>query len=381
MIPCEIHHVVITDRGGRRAIAELDSVSAVRWSRIRDDMSKGLVRISTGGAKCCDILGDLRTGRHEMVIYRGDDRVWEGPITRLAYRPGEVEIDARDVMFYPYRTIARAAYNNAHPNVTTVTERMRTMLTNELSRKERLDPPINVLPYLDIRTDSQTARTARNTKPYQMTVWEDIDSMAARAGLDYTVIGRRILGWDVHHSIGQTATLTEQDFLDEVIVTEYGMELATYSAVTDSEGNWGAVGIGQPGSESIDPYYGEWELLNTSYAEDVSDTSTPTTKPSTAELRSQAARNLAGRHPAPVVVRVPDNASLDPRSTALSISDLCPGVWVPLRSTATCRPVTQMQKLDRLAVEENSQGETISVSLSTAPGPLSGISTLGSDDG
>jgi len=32
-------------------------------------------------------------------------------------------------------------------------------------------------------------------------------------------------------------------------------------------------------------------------------------------------------------------------------------------------------------VEENSQGETISVSLSTAPGPLSGISTLGSDDG
>jgi hypothetical protein len=228
-------------------------------------------------------------------------------------------------MFYPYRTIARAAYNNAHPNVTTVTERMRTMLTNELFRKERLDPPINVLPYLDIRTDSQTARTARNTKPYQMTVWEDIDSMAARAGLDYTVIGRRILGWDVHHSIGQTATLTEQDFLDEVIVTEYGMELATYSAVTDSEGNWGAVGIGQPGSESIDPYYGEWELLNTSYAEDVSDTSTPTTKPSTAELRSQAARNLAGRHPAPVVVRVPDNASLDPRSTALSISDSVPG--------------------------------------------------------
>ena len=64
-------------------------------------MSKALVRISTGGAKCCDILGDLRTGRHEMVIYRGDDRVWEGPITRLAYRPGEVEIDARDVMFYP----------------------------------------------------------------------------------------------------------------------------------------------------------------------------------------------------------------------------------------------------------------------------------------
>lgn len=379
-LSCEKHTVYVVDRGGMDVIALLEPVGLVSWTRIRDDISEATVWIPSPGPECCKALGDLRTGRHEIAIYRGEKRVWEGPITRLTYRSDRVEIHARDVMHYASRTIARAAYNNAHPNVTTVTERAYNLLRNEMVRKERLTPPINVLPYVDVRTTDATARTSRSTKEYQSTVWEDIDSMAARAGLDYTVIGRRIILWSVNDPLGQTSTMTEQDFLSDVIITEYGMELCTYSAVTNGDGVWGAVGVGPVGSESIDPYYGEWELLHTAYDEN----STPTTvgePPTTTELRSQAQRNMSGRNPAPAIVRVPDNSSINPMTTVLDIDDLCPGVWIPVRSTSTCRQVLQVQKLDRVAVEESPDGEKISVTMSPVSAALAAFSTAGSDDG
>lgn len=347
-------------------VGVIDPVTLVRWNRVRDDISNAVVMVRNPGPECSGLLADLRSGRHELVIYRGDDRVWEGPITRIAYHDTYVEIEARDVMHYVYRTIARAAYSSAYPNVETVTERMRRMLVAELARKEALSPPINVLPYLDIRTTDTTAKTTRSIKKYQMTVWEDIDTMAARSGLDYTVIGRRIVAHDVHEMLGRTPVMTEADFQSGLIVTEYGMELATYSAVTDGEGNWGAVG-------GPDDYYGEWELLATAYEEEVASNDTNTADPpTTKELQEQANRNAASRYPAPVVVRVPDGSLINPRTTALTMESFVPGIRIPIRATLTTRTVMQEQKLDKVRFEEDEDGETVAVTLSPAPGITTG---------
>jgi hypothetical protein len=372
---CVNHTVFITDRGGITTVGTLERPTLVRWNRVRDDISNAVVMVRNPGPECCGLISDIRSGRHEMVIYRGSQRVWEGPITRISDHPEYIEIEARDVMHYVYRTIARNSYSSAYPNVETVTQRMERMLLTELERKESLDPPINVLPHLDIRTNSETARTTRSIKRHQMTVWEDIDTMAARGGLDYTVLGRRILGFDVHDVIGRTTIMTDADFLSPVMVTEYGMELCTYSSVTDGEGNYGAVG-------GTDPYFGEWELLATAYEEEVSpdDTSEPT-PPTTAELRSQAARNMAGRNPTPVIVRVPDASLLNPETTALSIDTIIPGIRIPVRAAMTCRTVVQEQKLDKVRVEETERGETVAVTLSPAPGTTpDGLESEGSDD-
>jgi hypothetical protein len=47
---------------------------------------------------------------------------------------------------------------------------------------------------------------------------------------------------------------------------------------------------------------------------------------------------------------------------------LVPGVRFLIRSDKTYRKVTQVQKLDRLVVEETGEGERISVTFSPAPG-------------
>jgi len=234
-----------------------------------------------------------------------------------------------------------------------------------MARKEALNPPANVLPYVQYVYATQPgvtdARTAARTLPYESTVFNHIDSLAARGGMDYTVVGRRIIFFDVHQPLGQTPTVTGDDFIGDPIITQYGMELATAVTYTDGKGHWGTYG-------GNDPYYGEWETLYQAYDENATpDPAKPEDPPTTAELRSQAQRTWTqGRRP-PLVVRIPDNTSLNPNGV-LGISDLVPGIWIPLTASLPGRTVSQMQKLDSMQVEETAEeGESIKVTLSPAP--------------
>jgi hypothetical protein len=52
----------------------------------------------------------------------------------------------------------------------------------------------------------------------------------------------------------------------------------------------------------------------------------------------------------------------------VDIQMIVPGVWVPLSSGATCRTVTQWQKLDSMTVHQDGSGEQVTVVMSPAPG-------------
>lgn len=303
------------------------------------------------------MLSEVMPGRHEMVVFRGTERVWEGPITRLAYHSNYVEVEARDVMHYAYRTVMHDAHDNSYPDIQTVVDRAIEVL-GELSRKEALDPPINVLPYVTAITTANDARTSRKTIPKESTVFEDIDSLAQYAGLDYTVVGRRIILVDTHTVYARTQTVTEADFIGDVVITLYGMDLATEAWVLGQEGEDGTTPVGHYGG--IDPYYGEWEVLDTPYNEGGEESVTQ------AALDSQASRNIAGKNPTPLMVRLPQGSTLNPAGI-LKISDLVPGIRIPLRATLTARKIAQMQKLKEVTVtEEEGTGETIQVTMNPA---------------
>jgi hypothetical protein len=363
------HEVYLFDRGGTRRIAKITPTTLVRWNRIRDDISEATVIVTKPDAQCCDVLASMAVGRHELVIFRNGERVWEGPLTRVAYKADSVEMVAHDVCHYLSRTIMRAAYDNRYSKtkskVGPVTRRAQIILSNELKRKEGLIPPINVLRFLEVRTHPKTTKTSRFTHAYASSVWEELDHMAAKLSLDYTTIGRRIIINDVHDIIGRTEMLTDKDFSDQLVITVYGMELCTRSAVSDGEGHWAAVG-------GNDKFYGEVELIHSQYGEGVqfADPEKPTAaelKALTREMTSQAQRNLAGRYPVPTVVRIPDNSRLDPKAP-VTISQLVPGIRVPIRATMTCLVMEQDQKLDKVTVEETEDGENVAITLGPAPG-------------
>lgn len=350
------HQVFVMERGGKRRIGQLRNLDLVRWNRVRDDISEATIHLSGDLSSSQErLLNSMEPGRHEICIYRDGVRSWEGPMLLPTYARDGVTIGAKDVMYYLYRTVMHAGYDSSYPHIEYTTARLKRIMIAELARKEGLTPPYNIVPFITEHHTADDAKTSAVTTPYQYSVFEHIDSMAENNGIDYTVLGRAIHLWDTSvSSMGQTRTVTENDFLGDVYVSVYGSELATASVVTGQDGAFSYQG-------GIDSFYGEWEVIASPY--DESDGATP---PTQAEMDSQAQRNLSGRLPTPLQVRVPDNSSINPNGV-LSIADLVPGVYIPLLAKLNIREVSQMQKLNTMQVEETAKGETITVAMTPAP--------------
>lgn len=357
----EQYTAYIYDRGGRHRIGVLDNLNAVMCTRVRDDRSQGNVALTAlQAARQSDLLNMIEPMRHELVIYRGKDRIWEGPITRITFSKAQVDIHAEDVLYYVYRTVMRVGYSSAYPNVEAATARALRILNAELTRWEALSPPINVKPHLVRHAFPNEANTSQVTKPYEMNLFDHIDNMARGSGIDYTVVGRAIHLWDTSRSIGETPTTTENDYLGELYITYYGAELATHSYVTDGQGGVGSAVVTGPESD----YYGPVEVVQGAYGNDDDEgIAVPI-----AVLNSQAQRNLTGRFPVPLQVRVPDNASIN-MAGVLTPDMLVPGTYIPLMATLSVRTVSQMQKLHSVTFKEGPEGEQVNVVLTPASRP------------
>lgn len=362
------HSAFIYDRGGSRRLFPLVDLSSVRWERNRDGVSEAQIVVE--GNACRDQAGFLEriaTHRHELVIYRGDERVWEGPVHRVGWHQNYVEVTAHDVIEYLMFTPLSRRWSNAYPNIQTVTERLRDIIEYELTNDrtqmalgvptlvkawENIDPPVNLVAHVDAHRFLNEAQTSAVTEPFELTVGEHMANMAHYGGIDFTAVGRSIHIWDVSRALGRTVQLTEENFLSEIIVSEYGADHAQSAYVVGNEGVFGSA----LKTDNLD-FYGPWTKIYTAYNEEGTNT------PTQGELNSQALRNLAGRTPAPVEVRVPDNSGLL-LSDDIRITDLIPGVQVPIRATLNARQYSQMQKIDHVVVTETGDsGETIQITL------------------
>lgn len=351
-----LHRAAVYDRGGMKQLFPLLQPQIVRWGRIRDDTSDATVVIA--GENCrssATSLEKIEPHRHELVIFRGSERVWEGPINRVAWKSDKVEITAHDVTDYLLATPMSHDYDNRGSKATEVSTRIEGIIRAEMPVWEALDPPANVLPYLEVHHFPSEARTAMHTIPFATTVGKHLDDLARERGIDYAAIGRAIHIWDTSRSLTTLRTLTEKDFYGDVIVTSYGSDHTEVAYVVAEDGRYGVAG-------ESSGYYGPWTKIFTVYNEE------GTEGPTQVELNSQAARNIAGRTPVPVQVRVPDSSSIR-LSYNLGINDLIPGAQMQLSATLNARKMTQLQKLDMMRVEETSNGETVQVTLSPANTP------------
>lgn len=391
ILGCGHHRVFIYDRGGQVLRGEIKPLANVQWGRKRDDIANCLVTTNGFDQDCCELLGALQSWVHEIVIFRDGERVFEGPITRITYTSTDVEVEAKDVMAYLYRRVMRQGYNDAYRRIDltpktppkpvgvpgggpytiigsgTVVSRALQITLNALAYR---DP--NVLQYVTAIQYPDDATENRIVPDYSQSAWEQIDDLAATAGLDYTTIGRRILYWDTHRTVGRLPEMRDEDFSDPVIVTEYGMQLSNWFAVTDGNG---VAGIAYPAglnSSNWADLYGPVEMVTSAYGESEASTETtgaltPSEKDAMVQsFTQQAQRGISHRWTTPVVVRVPDNSTLNPQVN-LGINQLVPGVWIPLRAERTCRKLAQWQKLDEVSVEETEGQEFVRVTMSPAP--------------
>lgn len=375
----EGHTIFVTDRGGGNRKMQLIDVSMVRWGRQLDDVSTARVEIS--GAACRRQSGNLaqiEPRRDELVIYRGDTRVWEGPIRSVEYGLDRVAISADDVLEYVFHRPLTKYWpgpDNGGPSL--MGDRIEQIIQYELATNyiapgasvsvpawENLTPAINVLPYLDVRPGSVQTRT--ETYPFEMTVGEHLDTLA-RGSLDYTTVGRRILIWDRRETIGQTRILSEADFYGTPKIYASGGDLISVMHVVASMDEEDENGDPIPptstehvGSAIRDSewFYGPWAKLHTRASEDSSNA------PSQAALVTQALAQSAGGVPVPVDLAVSSGASLRLDHT-LTILDLVPGVEMPVRAELYGRTIQQVLRLKSVSVTENASGEAVTVTLNS----------------
>lgn len=376
------HTAMIHDRGGVHRKYQLVDLARVEWARTRSKKTMGQITLS--GRSCraqANVLSAIEARRFELVLFRGLERVWEGPIKEIAWYSNRAVITAFDVVDYLDGTALSKAWPNEDGGGTAVmTERIEEILTYELTtpytmrvgtggaardvvvpRWENVDPPANVLPHLDVRHG--TVATRSDTVGFQMTVGEHLNNLAD-SGADYTTVGRSLIVWDSAEPLGRLRTLTDTDFYGDLEVFEAGSEFGAISHISpqqrqvESEDGAPIPDIVGSAGES-DPYYGPWTRIVTVESEDGS------AEPTQDALNSQAQRDRLRRNPVPLELVVPSGASLR-LSYDLGINDLVPGVEVPVLATLNLKAVSQTQILDNVKVVETADGETISVDLSAS---------------
>lgn len=381
------HTALIYDRGGKNRWRQLVDLTSVIWGRTRDAFTDSEIIVSGRACRAqAATLTGIQPRRHELVIWRGDERVYEGPILEVATFRDRAVIRARDIGEYLNGTALSRDWplETGEPvsaDSSLMTERVRTILDWELEepydmivgtglaahevnvpRWENLVPPANVRPLIEVRR-SESLLTRSETMAFEMTVGEHLQNLA-EGGLDFTTVGRKLVVWDSAETLGHTRTLTDADFDgDPEIILAGGQHYSVshISAQREEEDEEAEPGdpvpsVGNAGGEN--PYYGVWTNIVSLASEDGSDT------PTQDALNSQAQRDQVGRSPVPIEIRMPSGVNLK-LSATLGINELVPGVTMPVRAEMNLRQLQQDQRLDQMTVTETAAGESIQVSMSS----------------
>jgi hypothetical protein len=358
------HTAFIYDRGGRVRLFQIHNVLEVTYNRIRDDQSQATIKVAAEQRdRQLANLNDVEPGRHELYIFRGKSLAWCGPVTLVdsANEYDQWELTAADITKYLDRVSMEQAYDNSSTKTDYVVNRVQKIISTELAA-QGVDADWDILGHTHFYVQAGDAKTTARTFKHQSTIFDHLDDLAAKSGIDYTVIGRELHVWDTSRAaLGQFPTVGRNDFLAEPRRKKYGTELATRVIATDGQGGFGIAG-------GRDPYYGKWDIVVQAY-----DADTDTQKPTQTELNSQAVRSLKGRNPTPLMLSVPANTGVNPKSPLYDLDRLVPGAYVPLRLSNGEQNYLRMQKLQEVSVTDNSAGEVLQVSLYPAAG-------FGSDD-
>jgi hypothetical protein len=347
---CGSHRAFVYERGGVVPVGELEPLSAVRWERVRDEISTASVAVPT--YNCCELLGDLRCILHELHIERNDETVWQGPITRIEYEYDQVQVYAEDVLWQAKRRVMTEGYDQKSPNLWNVIDRMNWLLWDQCYAQ--FGNPWNVTPRPLRHPGDPT--TSRQVFAYQFYVWEDFDKYAEDNGTDYTVINREVFFFDTNYAWKVIPPLDETHVSQFPRVVEYGNQLATRAFVSNSQGYAGSAAT--PISA-----YGLVDDL-TSNTQDGSTEPAPTAE-EIAAWSQTASRHLT--HPAPVSVVIPENTTLMPGAPWM-MADLVPGAWFQVNIDILCRSHSEWQRLHQVTVTESApQGEQVQFTAVAAP--------------
>jgi len=319
-VGCSTHTFQVADRDGGLVVTT-GNLLAVEYNRLLNDASTAKVTIGVNGAACCQQLGDVRSWRHLLNIYRGQDFMWSGFITRVDWSYSECVITAVDIIGLLDRRVPHQPFVFTSTDITEIARQLvDDGLADDPGHTTTVVAPANVT----------------GGRVYEEAVGQTGDHLRdlADTGLDFTAIGNNVVILpDAFADV--VGNLSDVDMPEGVTVTEDGASLGTRQIVAGSEAGT-PVGV----AGGINPYYGLLEI----YTEQ-------TTMADQAAADAAAAAKLAGNLGVPVYIDT-QNVTLAPTAN-IDVPKLVPGWCVDISTESTCRAITQRLKITGLAISED----------------------------
>jgi hypothetical protein len=339
----------IYQKGGTIPIAPIVGPTSLEWNRLLNECSDAVVEIPTGQhGECCSIYGKLGTWGHELVVFRDDERVWEGPLTNIKWRRGGVSLTAQDPLAWSKKRITSAKLVTIQDYV----EKQAWEMVAESLGDTLPDHFPNVTPYAQ-RLAATTGPVVTRDVALAGGMYYDQWLELAQAGAMFTFVGRRLLVWHSSYTMGVTATLLPASHMSgEVEIEEDGFGLGVRVGMVNDDG---LLGFGGPGS-ATDPFYGLSDLLFSSDA------------PDSATLAQIAITMQESTYPAPLLVNLPQGSVLS-CDAPFSMGELIAGTLVPVKiDDGICKTVISTHQLTGVKVTQDAEGEKVAVTLAPASG-------------
>jgi len=368
------------EAGGTATIGELTPISAVTWTRVRDDISTAQVDVPI--EECCDLLTFVETVRCELHIYRDGVKVWVGVITRMEFEYDQAQIFAEDMLWVAKRRALSAGYNHNEPGeglpygpiygfgAVNAVQLMDDLLVDQCF--SQFADRWNMLSHLHPQHGPDDPLSMRQANAWSTTVWQEFDKIAEDYGTDYTVVGRDIFYFDHHLAWIILPDLAPEDISTFPRVVEYGNDFATRYFRTDGTGYMAYA----PAAQDVITEYGDGiDIVSNEETQAVTDPlpdpGSPPPPPSAAKQArwlATAQARIVDHYPPLQAIVIPANSTLMPTSP-WDVATLTPGSWFQITIGYACRPpVTDWQHIDSVIVSESGDsGETVQFTASTAP--------------
>lgn len=182
----ESYTVEVMGSGGRDTVARLApaEVVSVRWDRHLSAISGAVAEVQPRSRECARAVAGLIPWAHELRIWRDAEPVWAGPVVDVADSGETVSVTCRDLSGWLPRRIVHEGYDTTKTPVD-VSVVADLMITDAYAPA---DPgAIRWIRRFDTGITVARAVAAE-------TVMADADlSDLVRLGLEWTVVGRRIL--------------------------------------------------------------------------------------------------------------------------------------------------------------------------------------------
>lgn len=317
---CGTHTATILDRNGA-SVTTAQVLTEVEWNRVLDGTSSARALIQPDG-DCCNRLGRIGSWRSRLVIFRDGQYVWDGPVTDVTWSLGEVEVIAEDVSVWLDNRVPHANRTFTNTDLSEIAE----WLIHDAFAPDDPGHTVQIVGKAGVS----------GSRSYSAGIGQTSDHLRqlAEAGIDYTVIGSKILLLPETFLV-PVGRLSDADMPEGLEVSEDGKSLVTRWIVAGSEDS-GAIGS----DGGTDPYYG----LHERYVEmsEITDNASAT---EAAKARRRVSSTV------PVFIDT-QQVTISPLAN-IDVPSLVPGWALDITSASTCRKITQRLKITGVRVQES----------------------------